>query len=296
MEEVAPLPQLCLEQLFQSDVFLSSLRQHRLSPLPAIDIIAHHLIMPTMEPAKHRMRHPTMPPPRHSNCNTQTRPIQINQTDGTGQAQRPSFFNWLRGPVTPISLKNSFKGWFDWKFPMPSSKSDIPTSSGKDLECGGNIRSLDGEDVTPKPATDPKAVHFEFGDRPPATEPGQKKPGRIKIMLRRFPKFEDSPRVGAWARVEWKNLLLLALMSTPPLFIYLFARPLTPKYFRLDDPRYAYPMRAEYIPTWMSGVIAFAVPFLFMGGIALFRIGRYWDANSAVSNCLHSSHCNGCQF
>lgn len=105
--------------------------------------------------------------------------------------------------------------------------------------------------------------------------------------------YRDDPGLKTWFRSEWRDLLPLLLFILIPLSMSLWAKPLTPKYFPLPPvagSAYSYPLLPEYINTWVSAVVSFGVPFAVMGLISIFRIGSFWDCNSAV--CLFIPSCS----
>lgn len=98
--------------------------------------------------------------------------------------------------------------------------------------------------------------------------------------------FPDDPGFVYYMRQGWRDLLSLAILFVIPLFLHLFAHPLTPKYFPLERaglaPQYMYPLLPEYITTTVSAILSFGVPFAVMGLCSIFLIGDFWDCNSAV--------------
>lgn len=102
--------------------------------------------------------------------------------------------------------------------------------------------------------------------------------------------FPDEPSFLQWFKASWLDFLTLAICGGIALLVYLVLHPLPKRLFPLTYssgqvvyPQFAYPRRKEYIPTWMSAVISFVVPFIFIGLTSLILIGSFWDANSAVS-------------
>ncbi|KAF2469842.1 PAP2-domain-containing protein, partial [Lindgomyces ingoldianus] len=91
-----------------------------------------------------------------------------------------------------------------------------------------------------------------------------------------------------WFRASWPDLLAFALCGAASLCIYAFLNPLAPRYFPLThgnqiiSPQFGYPWMKEYIPTWMSALGSFLIPFAFIGLISIFFIGSFWDTDGAI--------------
>lgn len=100
--------------------------------------------------------------------------------------------------------------------------------------------------------------------------------------------FPDWPGVKELIRKEWPDFLLLTIITILPLMLFLFAMPLVPKYFTLNDGHLAYPKRKEYINTFMSILIGIAVPIVIIVPISIFLIGSFWDMHGAVSSSFSS--------
>ncbi|KAF2010815.1 PAP2-domain-containing protein [Aaosphaeria arxii CBS 175.79] len=129
----------------------------------------------------------------------------------------------------------------------------------------------------------PKRITFRSATRTSSSHDHQseKPPPSIRTLIQKL-NFPDAPSIPAFVRSQWRNVLLLLLTGIIPLVIALRAAPLTPKYFRLDDPRYAYPRVDEFVPTWLSLVVSFLIPVVVIVPISLFLIGNFWDCNAAI--------------
>ncbi|KAJ9638301.1 hypothetical protein H2201_008583 [Coniosporium apollinis] len=103
--------------------------------------------------------------------------------------------------------------------------------------------------------------------------------------------YRPSPR--QWFQTVWPDLLTMAVLGTLALVIWHLkpaAHRLFPVYFENGEvvyPQYAYPLRKEIIPTWLSAVLSLVVPitiFLVMQA----RIRSFWDFNNATTGLLYA--------
>ncbi|KAF2259905.1 PAP2-domain-containing protein, partial [Lojkania enalia] len=96
------------------------------------------------------------------------------------------------------------------------------------------------------------------------------------------------PPFRVFLRDNWVDLLTLLIADIGALVLWIWVPLFTSQLFPVRQnggvvwPEYAYPLRREYIPTWLSAVISFFVPFAVMGLASIFLIGSFYDANSAI--------------
>ncbi|KAF2194830.1 acid phosphatase/Vanadium-dependent haloperoxidase, partial [Zopfia rhizophila CBS 207.26] len=121
------------------------------------------------------------------------------------------------------------------------------------------------------------------GSSPPTRQPKKRKEKRGYLL------FPDEPSFGQWFKSAWPDLLTIALSLIFALIVYLKFHPLAPRLFPFYPvypeqiaSEFSYPLWDEYIPTWMSALISFAVPFAFIGLTSIFLVGSFWDADSAI--------------
>ena len=117
----------------------------------------------------------------------------------------------------------------------------------------------------------------------------------LQRLRSRFPKLyaltpSDSPTFKHWLRRCWLDVLVQLLCAAAAFIIYLFGKPVMPRYFPLypniyTSPwglRHGQPYLTEYISTVVSAAVSFFVPFLIMSAISGMHFDSFWDANAAV--------------
>lgn len=108
------------------------------------------------------------------------------------------------------------------------------------------------------------------------------------------PGFRNSPPFMVWLRHSWLDILTQLLCLLVAELIYLFARPLLPRYFPLYRGvqmsvwgiAHGKPVLREYITTLASAVVSFAVPFVIMGAVGLWGVRDFWESNAAVCDAV----------
>lgn len=124
-------------------------------------------------------------------------------------------------------------------------------------------------------------------------ESNPEKPARRRSLL--IPGFRNQPPFMVWLRHSWLDVLTQLLCLLVAEMIYLFARPLMPRYFPLfpgvwTSPwglAHGKPYLGEYINTKISAAVSFVVPFAVMGAVGLWWVRDFWESNAAV--CVSSS-------
>ncbi|KAF2827898.1 acid phosphatase/Vanadium-dependent haloperoxidase, partial [Ophiobolus disseminans] len=104
------------------------------------------------------------------------------------------------------------------------------------------------------------------------------------------PGFINPPPFGTFLRRNWFDITTILLCVLTAWLLYKFCPPLMPRYFPLFENvqqtswgiRHSQPFRSEYVTTIMSAAIAFVIPALIMGLIALWGTRGFGDANAAL--------------
>jgi hypothetical protein len=106
-----------------------------------------------------------------------------------------------------------------------------------------------------------------------------------------IPGFHDRAPFTDWLRHSWREIMTTLLCVLLSGAIYIFGRPLLPRYFPLYigvetsewGLKHGKPYRLEWITTTTSALVSFFVPFLVIGAIGLWGVRRFWETNAAVS-------------
>ncbi|KAF3036990.1 hypothetical protein E8E11_003521 [Didymella keratinophila] len=138
-------------------------------------------------------------------------------------------------------------------------------------------------------------------ETPPHTAHDQAETGRpesqkLSRLRKLVPKFNNNPLFKTWLKVSWLDIATQLACLLIAELIYLFATPLTPRYFPLFHGvwtsswglAHGKPLLAEYITTLVSAIISFAVPFAIMGAIGLWCIRDFWETNAAIMGLGHA--------
>jgi hypothetical protein len=149
------------------------------------------------------------------------------------------------------------------------------------------------EERTPQTTTSSQ-IHIETLDGHQSIAPTDTEAQLEKPPLHRraalIPGFRNQPPFMVWLRHSWLDILTQLLCLLVAEIIYLFARPLMPRYFPLYPGvylspwglRHGKPYLTEYITTLVSAIVSFAVPFVVMGAIGLWWVRDFWDTDAAV--------------
>lgn len=153
------------------------------------------------------------------------------------------------------------------------SLSDVPEErTPRTTDTSSHIKSLDGNMSTP---SDSEAqLESRWHSHLHALKPG----------------FRNAPPFRTWLRHSWLDILTQLLCLLVAEMIYLFAKPLLPRYFPLYGGVYksawgvahGKPLLPEYITTLASAVISFAVPWVVIGAVGLWRVRDFWESHAAV--------------
>ncbi|KAF1949989.1 PAP2-domain-containing protein [Byssothecium circinans] len=108
---------------------------------------------------------------------------------------------------------------------------------------------------------------------------------------RNFPQqFPDQPSFSTFIKLFWIDILFQLLCALSALMIYLFAKPLLPRYFPVYDGmatsawglKHGRHFRPEYITTLVSALVSFFVPVAAVVIVGLCRARSFWDVNAAI--------------
>jgi len=101
------------------------------------------------------------------------------------------------------------------------------------------------------------------------------------------------PTFGYWLRHTWLDLLTMVVMGAVGLGVYM-APPAPNRSFAVQFqdgevvyPEFAYPMRREIVPIWLSAFLSSVVP-IFVILCMQVRVRSFWDVNNAVTGLLYS--------
>src|SRR5579859_945708 len=101
------------------------------------------------------------------------------------------------------------------------------------------------------------------------------------------------PTFGQWLRISGTDILLMACLGAIGLGIYKAppgptrSFPIQFQYSDIVYPQFAYPLRKEIIPIWLSSLLSVIIPVFFFS-IAQSRIRSFADLNTATFGLLQS--------
>ncbi|CAF3088407.1 unnamed protein product [Rotaria sp. Silwood2] len=96
-----------------------------------------------------------------------------------------------------------------------------------------------------------------------------------------------------YLRTFWMDYLLLAILGALALGINMLgpaSNRVFPVYFRdgeIVNPEFSYPFRKNIIPSWLAGLLAFIVPFIFIMLMQI-RLRSLKDVNTATMGLIFS--------
>jgi membrane-associated phospholipid phosphatase len=100
-----------------------------------------------------------------------------------------------------------------------------------------------------------------------------------------------------YIRTFWMDYLLMAILGAIALAVF-FLRPaanrLFPVYFNDGEvvyPEFAYPLQKNIIPTWLSALLAFLIPFIFIMLMQI-RVRSFNDVNAATMGLVFAILCS----
>lgn len=122
----------------------------------------------------------------------------------------------------------------------------------------------------------------------PDLETLEKPPSQRSNLI---PGFHNPPPFLLWLRHSWLDILTQLLCLLVAEMIHLFGSPVMPRYFPLYPGvltsswglAHGRPYLPEPIPTWISAMVSFAVPFVVMGAVGIWWDRVFWECDAAVS-------------
>lgn len=128
----------------------------------------------------------------------------------------------------------------------------------------------------------------DFSTAVPAAEAAQERRRRRRDRLK--PGFRNAPPFRVFVRRNWLDIVTQLVCLLVAWMIYLFAKPLMPRYFPLYPGigtsawglNHGKPLLREYVSTPVSAVVSFVVPLLVMGAFGLWGTRDFWESNAAV--------------